>query len=179
MNKMGLRVLAAIPAVLLLAGCSDGPFDQGQAQSLLEGQKFQLDKEQVTITAAQVNCGERDDLWVVLKVMEGRFIARLNDKSRALGFSDDIQIGDPDFKTPYGQVSGKFQLEAPVVKLTDLDPQTKIAEAKVKVKIDHSCFAGKPAVLMGVRKGRFNETFNSTFRFRLAAENWQVDQLLH
>jgi hypothetical protein len=173
-----LKTLTVGLAGLTLAACGDGVFGPPQARVLLESQELQLDNEQVSLSYEQVACGEREDLWVVLRFGERRAAARLTDAARSLGFSDDVQIGAPDFRSPYAQVRGRFRVRASDIKLLDVDSRTKVGEARAGLLMDHKCF-DRPLPLMGVHKGQFSETSGPTFRFRLSREDWQYDQLLH
>ncbi|MGH9646014.1 MAG: hypothetical protein ACRD4E_04280, partial [Bryobacteraceae bacterium] len=60
----------------------------------------------------------------------------------------------------------------------DEDEWTKSADAKVAVRIDHSCFKADPPELMGIRHGQFDQSANPVFRFKLDGE-WQVDSVVH
>ncbi len=177
---MVANVLRIIPggflACLVLAGCGGGEFDP---RGILESRPVQLDGEQVTLNQGQVECGAREDLWIVSPMGEGRAIARLTQKGRDLQFSDEVQIGDPAIGVPYAQIHGSFPVT--VMKMGsvhDEDAFTKLADAKVGVKINHPCFQDNPLLLMGVRHGQFDPSTNPVFRFKLDQE-WMADQVVH
>jgi hypothetical protein len=163
-------------AALLLCGCSDGEFGEGTVRGVLESHPRQLDNEQVTLSQGQVDCGSHEDLWTVESTGTERWIAKLTQKGRDLHFVDDIRIGDQPM--PYTQVHGQFSLTLmSISSIRDQDPQTKVVDAKVGVKIDHSCFS-TPVMLMGVHKGEFTADYPA--RFQLVNDGgWQLDRILH
>ena len=173
---------AWIPVIgfLLLAGCSHGEFNDGTVGLLLESTQHRLDGEQVMLNRSQVDCGAQSDLWEVMSMGEDRAVARLSDRARSLGFSDDIQIGEPGLPSPYAQVRGNFSLITLQVGSTrDDGTQGKLVDAKIGVKIDHSCFNSPLPVLMGVRKGRFTQTQNPILRFRRVGSDWSLEEFVH
>lgn len=177
---MVVNVLRLIPggflACLVLAGCGGGGFDP---RGILESRPVRLDGEQVTLDQAQVDCGAREDLWIVSPMGDGRTIARLTQKGRDLQFSDDVHIGDPAIGVPYAQIRGSFPVQ--VIKtgsVQDEDAFTKLADAKVGVKINHRCFQDNPPLVMGIRHGQFDPSANPVFRFKLDGE-WLSDQVVH
>ena len=109
----------------------------------------------------------------------GRALGRLTKKGRELQFSDDIQIGDPAVGAPYVQLHGSFPVNViQAGSVRDEDEWTKSADAKVAVRINHSCFQAAPPDLMGIRHGQFDQSTNPVFRFKLDGE-WQVDGVVH
>jgi len=162
-------------ACLLLAGCGGGGFDPN---GTLESRPVRLDGEQVLLNQGIVECGTREDLWTIQPLGEGRALARLTQKGRSLQFSDDVQIGDPVAGVPYVQLHGSFPVKVMQMgSIRDDDAFTKTGDAKVGVKIDHTCFPGY-LQLMGIRHGNFDQTANPVFRFKLDGE-WLVDQVVH
>ena len=160
----------------MLAGCGSGGFD---SSGLLESRPVRLDGEQVLLSPEQVSCGAREDLWDVVPLGLERAVARLLPKGRDLQFSDDVQIGDPNIGAPYVQIHGSFSVKVlQAGSVRDEDAFTKSADARVGVQIDHKCFQGNPLVVMGVRRGRFDQSANPVFRFKLDNE-WLVDQVIH
>jgi len=139
----------------------------------------QLDGEQVVLDQGQVDCGAREDLWTITPMGEGRALGRLTPKGRNLQFSDDVQIGDPAVGVPYAQLHGTFPIKVQQSgSVRDEDEFTKSAEAKVGVRIDHSCFQGPLPTLMGIRHGQFDPSTSPVFRFKLDGQ-WTVDRVLH
>ena len=160
----------------MLAGCGSGEFS---ANGVLESHPVQLDGEQVALDPGQVDCGAHEDLWDVTPLGDGRAVARLTKKGRDLQFSDDVQIGDPAVGVPYVQIHGTFPVKVfQVSSVRDEDAYTKLAEVKLTVRIDHSCFQSNPPVLMGIRHGQFDPSASPVFRFKLDGE-WMVDQIVH
>jgi hypothetical protein len=107
---------------------------------------------------------------------EERSLGRLTQKGRDLQFGDDVQIVQP---ASWVQLRGSFSLHAlQVANIQDSDAYTKVAEAKVGVRIDHKCFQDSLPVLMGIRKGQFSSAANVSLRFKLDNE-WQFDQVVH
>jgi hypothetical protein len=165
-----------ILASLLLAGCGGGGFDPA---GVLESRPVRLDSEQVVLITEQLECGTREDLWTMFPLGDGRSVGRLTTKGRALQFSDDVQIGDPIVGVPFVQLHGSFPVK--VIQsgsIRDEDEWTKSAEAKVGVRIDHSCFQANPPILMGIRHGQFDQSSIPVFRFKLDGE-WTVDRVVH
>jgi len=160
----------------MLAGCGSGEFS---AKGVLESHPVQLDGEQVVLDPGQVDCGTHEDLWDITPLGDGRAVARLTKKGRDLQFSDDVQIGDPAVGVPYVQIHGTFPVKVfQVSSVRDEDAYTKLAEVKLTVRIDHSCFQSNPPVLMGIRHGQFDPSASPVFRFKLDGE-WMVDQIVH
>ena len=165
---------------LILAGCGGSEFSGGKIQYRLETEPIQLDGEQVMMNRGQVDCGVTRELWDLQELgKEDRQVAHLTDAARALGFSDDIQIGEPGFINPYAQIRGKFMVTLlDMGSVKDEGPRFKLVETKLGIKIDHECFANPLPVLMGVRHGKFTQTAYATVRFRLD-DNWYYDQIVH
>jgi len=168
-----LKISGLLLGCLALSGCGGNGFDPN---SLLEGRPVRLDGEQVVLNLSQVECGAQNDLWTITPMGEARSLGRLTQKGRDLQFGDDIQIVPP---TPYAQVRGSFSLKVlQVGTIQDSDAFTKIAEAKVGVRIDHKCFQDNLPILMGIRHGEFTASTSTVFRFKLENE-WQFDQIIH
>lgn len=171
-----LRILAIFPAFLLLAACGGNAFSPNGA---LESRPVQLDGEQVVLDQVQVDCGTREDLWMLAPLGDGRAVGRLTPKGRALQFSDDVQIADPNVGVPYVQIRGSFPVKvSQVSSIRDEDQFTKVAEVKATVAINHSCFQANPPSLMGIRHGQFDPSASPVFRFKLDGE-WMVDRIVH
>ena len=167
---------AGFLACLLLAGCGGGGFD---VNGLLESRPLRLDGEQVMLSGDALECGAREDLWTVTSLGDQRSVGRLSQKARDLQFSDDVQIGDPVVSYPYAQIRGSFSVAVlQVGSIRDEDAFTKVADAKVGVKIDHSCFQSSLPLVMGIKHGQFSRSTNPVFRFKMDGE-WMVDQIIH
>lgn len=172
--------VASIGLALLSIGCSK-EFNGEKVKAALEANPFTLDGEQVSLTGTQVDCGVDNDLWdKPAQVSQERITARLTQKGRDLKFNDDVVYQDPNYRQPYVQVRGAMNLQVDdVPNIRDGDNGTKIAETKVGVKIDHSCF---PAALplMGIKKGNFNPDTPVLFQFHQNEDgSWKVDKLIH
>jgi|GEM_PF-1089448 len=175
-EKLAARC-AALLAALALAGCGGGGFDP---RGTLESHPVRLDGEQVVLDQSQVDCGSREDLWVISPMGDSRSIGRLTQKGRDLQFSDDVQIGEPDIKVPYAQIRGSFPVAVlQMGSIRDEDAFTKTVEAKAGVRIDHSCFQNPLPILMGIRRGKFDPASNPVFRMKLEGEAWIVDRVVH
>jgi hypothetical protein len=160
----------------MLAGCGSNASDPN---SILESHPVRLDGEQVILDSGQLECGAREDLWIVGPMSDGRAVARLTQKGRDLRFSDDVQVGEPGVLVPYVQIHGSFAVKVlQMGPIRDEDAFTKLIDAKVGVKIDHSCFQTILPVLMGIRHGHFDQSTNPVFRYRLDGE-WLMDQVIH
>jgi hypothetical protein len=181
---MGFSVIAAFCAAglaLTSAGCGEGDFNWGKVQHIIEGNPFHIDAEYVMLDQGLVDCGVQEDLWDQPPPMKGvpgeHVVARLTDKGRALKFSDDVQIGD--MRQPYVQIRGDFNLLALDIKSdrNGPDPNSKLVEVRLGVKIDHTCFPN-PLLVMGVRKGNFTQDYNPVLLFRYD-NAWQLDRIMH
>jgi hypothetical protein len=162
---------------LNLPGCSNGPFDGSRVRYLIESKPVTLDGEQVQLTDSMVQCGQKAELWELEPLSGGRSIGRLLPAGMKLKFSDDVQIGE--MRNPYAQVRGDFSLT--LLELQDIrdeGPTTKIVDARVGVRIDHSCFQ-TPPLLMGVRHGRFTQDYQPRFQFTLVNDDYQYDSIVH
>jgi len=108
----------------------------------------------------------------------GRFVSRLQQKGRDLNFTDDVTSGDPDFGSPYTQVRGKFPLQLlQVVAIQDGDDKnTKIVQARVGIKVTHTCF-DSPLPIMGIRKGKYSDDLPVTLQFDLDDNGWHLTKL--
>jgi hypothetical protein len=161
--------------LVLLTGCSNGEFGEEQVRQILTGTPKSLDGEQVMLTLEQVNCGEREDLWN-LETQGETSLGRLTPKGQALGFADDIRIGEQRF--PYTQLRGQFPLQVlQMNSIRDEGAKVKIVDVKVGVTINHLCFNQAP-VLMGVKKGQFSQDVLPRFQLALNSD-WEYDRLLH
>jgi hypothetical protein len=180
-SMLQLRISMAGLVVLSMAslGCSSSGLSDDKLRGLVEAQPLRLDGEQVSLTYEQLECGVRSELWEKpVEASPGHSSARLTAEARELKFSDDV-LTDPAFKRPYVQVKGELPLQVLTVGSTkDAEDGMKIVEFTVGVKIPHACFAN-PLPLMGVKKGNFREDVPVAFRFKLADDNWRLDQLLH
>jgi hypothetical protein len=171
-----LRTSAAFLAFLMLGGCGSGEFSPN---GTLESRPVQLDGEQVVLDQGQVDCGAHEELWDIAPLGDGRSVGRLTQKGRDLQFSDDVQIGDPVVGVPYVQIHGTFPVKVfQVGSVRDQDAYTKLADARVTVRIDHACFQTNPPVLMGIRHRQFDPSASPVFRFKLDGA-WMVDQIVH
>jgi hypothetical protein len=163
---------------LLTAGCAEGPFDANKVRSVLEAQPVQLDGEQVTIAHETINCGEKNDLWIMTS-LGNRSVARLTQAARDLQIDDDIHLGDPGFPLPYAQLRGRFRLRVlNVGEIRDDGEFVRLVDVRVGVVINHPCFENQAPQLMAVRRGNFTQEDLPTFRFRKDGD-WMYDQLLH
>ena len=176
MLKILLRTAGVFLVFLALAGCGGGGFNPG---GILESRAVRLDGEQIVLDQGQVDCGAREDLWTITPMGDGRALGRLTPKGRDLQFSDDIQIGDPLVPTPYAQIHGNFPVKVlQVGSVRDEDEWTKLADVKLTVGINHSCFQANSPALMGIRHGQFDASANPVFRFKMDQE-WTVDKIVH
>lgn len=181
MVKSGILAAAIAGVSLILSGCAKGAFDEGGAKMVVEAQPISLNGEQVTLTGSQVDCGVEANLWdAPSQVAETRSSARLEQKGRDLNFSDDVSIGEPDYRQPYTQVRGTFQvqLDDPSNLRDGEEKGTKLVDGKLAVKVAHSCFAG-PLPVMGVKHGKFQQGAPATLQFHQEGEDWQFDKVVH
>jgi hypothetical protein len=161
---------------LVLTSCGGDEFGEAWVSQLVNEGVKQVDAEQVTLNQVQIDCGVKEDLWTLESRGTDRSVARLLPSARNIGFADDIQIGE--LRLPYTMVHGKFTLRVEkVVNIHDQDPATKIAEVRVGVVINHSCFPDA-LPMMGVHKGQFD--LDTPARVQFASNGgWTYDRILH
>jgi hypothetical protein len=171
--------IAVVGLSLLTAGCRATDFNDGKTRAIIQNAPFHLEGEQVTLTQQQVDCGVGAELWEsATQVSENRSTARLLQNGQNLKFSDDVAY-EPGYRQPYTQVRGDFPLQVIEIYSTrDDDPETKLVDARVGVKIDHPCFTS-PLIIMGVRKGKFVQDAPATIRFRQLQDDWHMDSFVH
>lgn len=177
MHRIAWIVLAAL--CCLCVGCGSDT-DEDKMRDGAEQAAFHLDSEQVTLTPKQVSCGVDNDLWEAPVDGQGRSIAQLKQPARDLGFTDDVSIGEAGYPLPYSQIRGDFMLGFDNVVTEKDGPErwTKVAQAKVRVKIPHDCFAaGLP--IMGVQKGQFKQNAPVTLDFSIHRDGWHLERFVH
>lgn len=169
----------ALALAIGCTGCGEGDFNPGKVGNIIESAPFHLDAEYVMLNQDQLSCGVDNDLWDPPPLRkEGEHVfARLRDKGRALNFSDDVSIGD--MRQPYVQIRGDFRLAALDVHHDHEgpEPSTKLADVKLGVRIDHTCFPS-PLVLMGVHNGNFTQDRMPVLFFRYT-NGWQFERIVH
>lgn len=174
--------LSAVCSLCLasLACGSKTEFDEGVAKYIIEAAPVNLEAEQATITAVQLDCGVQSELWEApSQVSEGRSTARLTAQGRALNFSDDPAI-ETSLRQPYAQVRGALPVQVNEVSAIrdGENGATKLVEAKAGVRIQHACFPN-PLPMMGVKHGNFREDTPVSFLFRRTDEGWHLEKVLH
>jgi hypothetical protein len=162
---------------LALAGCNNGPLDDSRVRYLLESGTIALNGEEVIVSQQQLECGVQSELWEIQTLGPGLAVGRLLPRGRELKFDDDVQLNDKRFA--YTQVRGEFSVQLfDVQTIRDENARTKLVDAKVGVRIDHSCFQN-PLMLMGVRHGKFTQEFLPRFQFVQVNDDWQYDSVVH
>ena len=175
MKRLGFTFgIAAL--CLVLSGCAEEGFGNETVAQILQTGKIRIEGEQVILTQAQLDCGTREELWTP-ESTGARSIARLSAQASALGFADNLQIGDRSVPASV-QVRGEFPLQVlKVLTIKDKDASTKIAEAKVGIKVKHSCLAGA-LPLMGIKRGDFSA--DAAPRFQIGGgPQWAFERILH
>ena len=177
MHRMAGIVLVVL--CLVCAGCH-GEFDETKMRLTTEQVPIHLDSEQVTLTEGQVSCGVDKDLWDAPVRVSVRSVARLHQEARDLGFSDDVQIGEPGYLLPYAQVRGDFMLRVENLLDTKDGPGdgVKTVSAQVRAKINNDCFMGDLPI-MGIRKGQFNPNIPVALIFVFESGDWKLDHFVH
>jgi len=171
------RIACSVCFCLALAGCSNGPLDESRIRYLLESGTIALNGEEVIVNQAQLDCGVQSELWEMQNLGPTLAVGRLLPRGRELKFDDDVQLNDMRFA--YTQLRGQFPVQLfEVQTIRDENPTTKLVDAKVCVRIDHSCFTN-PLILMGVRHGKFTQDFLPRFQFRKDGDDWQYDSVVH
>jgi hypothetical protein len=175
-----MRVTLPVVSIAILAvwliGCSSGSgFDSDAFGGILQSAPLSLSSEQVTLTQGQVDCGVQSELWEA----PSGVTAKLLQKGRNLKFTDDVRVSDPDITVPYTQVTGSFRVQvADVSRIRDTDGGKKLADVKLGIIINDSCF-NAPLPLMGVRKGKFSPDAPVVFQFQGSGKEWSLDRLVH
>lgn len=172
--------VALATASLLLTSCGGDTFDGQKVKIRVEEKPVSLDGNQAMLNPQIVQCGVQAELWEdpYFQTPEVAY-AHLLSAGRALGFDDDIVVAEPGFANPYVQIRGLFQVvvgEIPFIR--DGQNGDKIANAKIGVVVNHSCF-GSPLPLLGVKRGRFVADVNPELRFRFYNGRWNFDGLIH
>ena len=181
---MKLHILLIGASLLATVSISCGGGARGSGESLakasLEAQPISVDAEQVLLTGPQVDCGVKEELWEAPQQIGGRTTARLTQNGRDLKFADDVSITEPGYTKPYVQVRGQFPVQVSEVgSIKDgPDGQTKIAQIKGGIVIQHACFS-TPLPLMGVKNGRFTHEVPPRFQFQPGDEKWTFEKLVH
>jgi len=171
--------LTAVIACISMTACYNNVFDETAVYQHSSGQPLQFQSEQVSIKPEFLNCAVEAGLFENPEDTGSRTVAKLTDKGRALGFSDDVTIGDPGYGLPYTQVRGTFPVEfKEVVKIRDVEKGVKRVEAKAGVKISHECFRD-PLPLMGIRNGSIAENSPAAFEFDQYGDDWRMMNVLH
>jgi|ERR1700733_23020 len=178
---MHLRFVPIAAALIALAGCgNNNDLDGDKAKDILEANPVSLDREQVTLSQKEVDCGMQAELWdAPVQFSPERSTARLNGDAKSLGFSDEI-VTEAGYHQPYAQVQGAFSLQIDQVSAIRDGEQTgtKLVSAKAGVKIQHTCFPN-PLPLMAVNRGKFQEDSLVSFLFRSTADGWRLEKLVH
>ncbi|MEQ1884320.1 MAG: hypothetical protein ABL967_04615 [Bryobacteraceae bacterium] len=162
-----------------LVGCYNTVFDESTVFQSGGREPIELQSEQVTISSDALTCAVENGLFEGPSESGSRTVARLTEAGRALGFSDDVSIGDSGYLYPYTQVRGKFEIEfQQVTKIADLQAGVKRVEGRAGVKINHPCFRG-PLPLMGIRNGTLAENFPAAFEFDQDGNDWHISNVIH
>jgi hypothetical protein len=180
-GRTRLLLAAVAMTAMALTGCSSssGGLDEGTVFAVTSGQTLKLDSEQVSIKPEHVTCGVQNDLFDQPTQSGTRTVARLTEKGRALGFSDDVTTAESGYSMPYTQVRGTFPVEIrQVVSIKDATQGEKKVEAWAGIKIDHSCFPA-PLAIMGIRRGTMDQSQPAAFAFVTTGSDWHLDHILH
>jgi hypothetical protein len=177
---MRLRFVLTAASLMAFAGCSSKDLDEDKAKTILESTPVSLDREQVTISQKEFDCGVQAELWdSPTQFSPERSTARLNQEAKRLGFSDDVVI-EPSYHQPYAQVRGAFPLQIDQVSAVrdGEEASTKLVTAKAAIKIDNACFPN-PLPIMAVNRGKFQEDSAVSFQFASSEAGWRLEKLVH
>ena len=173
---LGIAVLAGC---LALTGCYNVVFDEVYASIAAQKEPLEFQSEQVSIRPEVLSCAVDAGLFENPQDMGSRTVARLTEKGRALGFSDDVSIGEAGYNMPYTQIRGKFTVEfKQVTAIREVKTGVKRVEARAGVKIAQECFADV-LPLMGVRNGAISETNPAAFEFDEYGKDWRIVNVMH
>jgi hypothetical protein len=172
--------LATVIACFTLTACyNDKVFDTNTVYQRGSGQPLDFQSEQVSIRPEVLNCAVDAGLFESPQYVGSRTVAKLTEKGRALGFTDDVSIGEPGYDLPYTQIRGTFPVEfKKVVKIRDVEKGVKRVEAEAGVKIAHECFRD-PLPLMGIHNGNIAEDSPAAFEFDQYGDDWRMMNVLH
>jgi hypothetical protein len=160
-----------------LCGCS--PVNIGEQIGYSNGKSLDLQSEQVSLTQAQLNCGVDNNLFLPPESIGNRNVARLTDRGRSLGFSDDVTLDEPGFNSPYTQIRGTFPIQfSNIISIKDVETGVKRVELNAGVVISHECFSGA-LPLMGIRKGLIAQNIPPAFEFDQYGDEWKLEHILH
>ena len=170
--------LTAVMACLAMTACYNSVFDENTVYQQSSGLPLNFQSEQVSMRSEILNCAVEAGLFENPIDVGSRTVARLTDKGRALGFSDDVSIDDPG-RLPYTQIRGKFPVEfKEVLKIRDVEKGVKRVEARAGVKIEHDCFHDA-LPLMGVRNGTIADNIPAAFEFDQYGSDWRMMNVMH
>ena len=179
MKFLAAPALLAVLCVFTASCAAPNAFDEDIARAVAASHPVQLDSEQVSMNTGQLACGANNDLWEAPIQGGDRSISRLEPKGRALNFSDDVSSDEPAFPNPYTQVRGTFSLQMDrVFFIKDEDKDTKIVQARVGIKVPHSCFTS-PLMIMGLRKGAYADDQPVTLEYQFDGYVWTVSKIVH
>jgi hypothetical protein len=171
--------IATLAMCLVMAACYNNLFDENTVMQMGSGQSLDIQSEQVSLSPEMLTCAVENGLFEAPNDTGSRTVARLLDKGRALGFSDDVTVYEPSNPLPYTQVRGKFPMEfKQVVSIRDVQTGVKRVEAKAGVRITHNCFT-EPLLLMGVRNGTIAQKNPAAFEFDQYGNDWRMVSVLH
>ncbi|MEQ1946364.1 MAG: hypothetical protein ABL995_04200 [Bryobacteraceae bacterium] len=174
-----LSAVLALFACLSLSSCYNSVFDESTVYQSGAREPIEIQSEQVSISGEVLNCAVENGLFEAPVDNGSRTIARLTEMGRALGFSDDVSIGDSGYLLPYTQIRGKFEIEfRQVTKIADVQKGIKRVEGRAGVKINHPCFQ-QPLALMGIRNGTLTENFPAAFEFDQYGNDWRIANVMH
>src|SRR5437588_615837 len=103
----GLVLSVVLISSMTSVGCGNDVSDKTRA--MVEAAPVRVEAEQVMLTAGEVDCGARADLWgPAAPPNQGRSFCPLTPAGRALKFEDDVVYTDPGYRFSYVQVRGTF-----------------------------------------------------------------------
>ena len=181
-NPRASTALLAGALSVLLTGCGDNSevaLNEGIVMSASNGQNVKFESEQVAMTPEQLACGVQNELFGEVDLSAPRKVAPLLERGRALGFTDDVSVGEYGRERPNTQVRGTFPVVIKqVVNIKDHQNGAKRVEVWAGLRIEHTCFGG-PLQIMGVRRGALSEAAPAAFEFARAQGGWRLVQILH
>jgi hypothetical protein len=165
---------------IAMTGCSSSDvFNEGTAIQAAAGHKLDFQSEQVSLTHGMLTCAVENRLFNAPAYSGIRNLAKLTDKGRELGFSDDVSVDEPGYTLPYTQIRGSFPVEfQKVVRIRDVQLGEKRVEAKAGVRIAHECFP-QPLLLMGIRNGVIAQNNPAAFEFDQYGTEWRLMSIVH
>jgi hypothetical protein len=172
--------IAAVALLVLLCGCNRNGLDEGRIVQVAKDRPFNLESEEVTLTAAELGCGVENELWEAPVELSDRSVARLTQKARDLNFTDDITFNEAGYSQPHAQMRGSVSIDiTQVLSISDGAEQgTKIVQAQTGVVVNHPCFPA-PLPIMAIKRSKYVQGLPPMIEFDYTDQGWRLAKIIH